>query len=143
MQIIPFYGLWMLFQDSDNVTNSYGNNPKEQNRHFENPPQRPVYSVPKSSPVEVKAIPTPIIAQNQTTILEVANVNYSLIQDIMKSLRTIQLIHNHSYEFSGTTAKITIRHSDTSQKLLDHLFPIMNNIDVRGVGDGFITLKMK
>ena len=145
MQLIPFYGLWMLFQDGDNVTNSYGKNPKDRNQIFENTPERPVYSVPKSNSVEikVKSAPEPVIPQNQTTVLEVANVNYSLIQDIMKSLRTIQLIHNHSYEFSGTTATITIRHSNTSQTLLDHLFPIMNNIEVRGVGDGFITLKMK
>jgi len=145
MQIIPFYGLWMLFQEGDNVSNSYGKNPKEQNSNFENTPERPGYSVPKSNSVEIKVKPAPVLVtpQNQTTVLEVANVNYSLIQDIMKSLRTIQLIHNHSYEFSGTTATITIRHSDTSQTLLDHLFPIMNNIEVRGVGDGFITLKMK
>lgn len=27
-QIIPFYGLWMLFADSDNGSNEYGHNPK-------------------------------------------------------------------------------------------------------------------
>ena len=27
-QIIPFYGLWMLFADSDNGVNEYGENPK-------------------------------------------------------------------------------------------------------------------
>ena len=27
-QIIPFYGLWMLFGDSEKVTNQYGPNPK-------------------------------------------------------------------------------------------------------------------
>ena len=27
-QIIPFYGLWMLFADSDNGINEYGPNPK-------------------------------------------------------------------------------------------------------------------
>ena len=28
-QFIPFYGLWMLFADSDNGINEYGPNPKE------------------------------------------------------------------------------------------------------------------
>lgn len=145
MQFLPFYGLWMLFQDGDYFTNSYGKNPKVSNQNFENISKSPVYSAPKVTPVEVKpkVIATPIIPQNQKTILEVENVNYSLIQDIMKSLRRIELIENHSYEFSGTTATITIGHNNTSQTLLDHLFPIMNNIEVRGVGDGFITLKMK
>jgi uncharacterized membrane protein YhaH (DUF805 family) len=27
-QIIPLYGLWMLFADSDNGVNEYGENPK-------------------------------------------------------------------------------------------------------------------
>ncbi len=27
-QIIPFYGFWMLFADSDNGVNEYGENPK-------------------------------------------------------------------------------------------------------------------
>jgi uncharacterized membrane protein YhaH (DUF805 family) len=27
-QIIPFYGLWMLFADSDDGSNEYGENPK-------------------------------------------------------------------------------------------------------------------
>jgi len=29
--IIPFYGLWMLFADSEPGTNEYGPNPKEKN----------------------------------------------------------------------------------------------------------------
>jgi uncharacterized membrane protein YhaH (DUF805 family) len=32
-QIIPFYGLWMLFGDSDFGPNAYGDNPKGKGNH--------------------------------------------------------------------------------------------------------------
>ncbi|WP_338358280.1 DUF805 domain-containing protein [Yeosuana marina] len=32
-QLIPFYGLWMLFADSDYGPNEYGNNPKGKGNH--------------------------------------------------------------------------------------------------------------
>ncbi|WP_100614976.1 DUF805 domain-containing protein [Confluentibacter citreus] len=32
-QIIPFYGLWMLFGESDYGSNEYGDNPKRQGNH--------------------------------------------------------------------------------------------------------------
>lgn len=36
-QIIPFYGLWMLFAEGDRFTNEYGPDPKDPNSEYENP----------------------------------------------------------------------------------------------------------
>lgn len=140
MQLVPFYFFWMLLQEGDNYPNSYGNDPKDiekSNRPFS---QKSNFSTPKPTPVMIPVITMP---ENQTTVLEVSNINYSLIQDIMKNLRNLDLIKNQSYTFSENTATITIHHRDTSQVLLDGLYSIMQNIEVLSVGNGSIKIKIK
>jgi len=140
MQLIPFYIFWMLFQEGDNYSNSYGNDPKEIERS--NPAPIPNPNFPIAKPVSAVK-PIVAIPENQITILEVINVNYSLIQDIMKNLRRLDLLKNQSYVFLDNTATITINHRNTSQALLDNLHSIMENIEVLSVGDGFIKIKIK
>lgn len=141
MQLVPFYVLWMIFQEGKPHTNSYGSNPKETNYATTSE----VYENPKPTP-EVKEIKQEIPIENNaigTTFLEIQNVNYSSIQDIMRKLRTLENVNQLNYEYINTTGNITINHKGSSQGLLEELHLITPKIEVLGVTNGSITIKLK
>lgn len=140
MQLVPFYVLWMIFQEGKPHTNSYGTNPKEIS--YTN---TEVSEHPKPIP-ELKEIKPEIPIENNaigTTSLEIQNVNYSSIQDIMRKLRTLENVNQLNYEYINTTGNITINHKGSSQGLLEELHLITPNIEVLGVTNGSITIKLK
>lgn len=140
MQIVPFYIFWMVFQEGTRYANQYGADPKQIPTpavvQFQNASAPGVLSVQNRVPI-VR------FPENQVTVLEVGNINYSLVQDVLKNLRRLELVKNQSYTFLENTATITINHHNTSQALLDSLHSIMEDIEVLGVGNGFINIKIK
>jgi len=140
MQIVPFYIFWMVFQEGTRYVNQYGADPKQIPTpavvQFQNA------SAPNVQPVQDR-VPVVRFPENQVTVLEVGNINYSLVQDVLKNLRRLELVKNQSYTFLENTARITINHHDTSQALLDSFHSIMEDIEVLGVGNGFINIKIK
>jgi uncharacterized membrane protein YhaH (DUF805 family) len=151
-QIIPFYFLWMVFKEGTWGINNYGYDPKAgiNNQHLAvkpvdtiiYPKPQPQYTNPIANVVHnlQKQNPVPL---NQQTLLEVTNVNYGLTQDVLKKLRLLDKTNSLLYTLSGTTAAITISHSNTTQSLLDDLYQIMPNIEVREVKPGSISIKIK
>lgn len=146
-QIVPFYILWMLFQDSERGANEYGENPKEIGNNQQkfvslsqrsNPSPPPVPNIDKA--VQEISTEDEYIG---TTKLAVQNVNYSSIQDVMRQLRTIDRVDKLSYEYLGTNGNIAIDHEGSSQKLLEELYLVMPNIQVLEVINGSITVKLK
>lgn len=136
-QIIPFYILWMFFQDSQPNTNEYGNNPKA---HVTKRVVEPPIIIEKAPDAKI----IPLIIENNKTILEISNSNYSLVQDIMKKLRNFKTVKSMSYDLLGTTSTITINHLDTnSLLLLDELYKVTDNIQVIHVEEGNISIKFK
>lgn len=153
MQIIPFYVLWLIFESGTNGSNSFGDDPKAEKVSLPSKLQLAeehrmtksvivATTVTENAPI-LKPVATFKIPENQLTILEVNNVNYSLIQDLLKKLRTLEITNNLSYEFLGTVATISIQHRNTSQVLLENLYTIMDNIEVLGVGNGSLKIKIK
>jgi len=153
MQIIPFYVLWLIFESGTNGSNSFGDDPKEENVILTTKPQSPITAqmvkplIVETTISDITAVEKPAmslkIPENQLTILEVNNVNYSLIQDLLKKLRTLEITNNLTYEFLGTVATISIQHRNTSQVLLENLYTIMDNIEVLGVENGSLKIKIK
>lgn len=152
-QIIPFYFLWMVFKEGTPGSNDYGIDPKSS---FNNQPLATKATVSNTVYPKTQQKYTAHIADvvhslqrqkqatlEQQTILEVINVNYGLTQDVLKKLRLLDKTNSLSYTLSGTTAAITINHNNTTQVLLDDLYKIMPNIDVREVKPGSISIKIK
>ena len=152
-QIIPFYFLWMVFKEGTSGSNDYGSDPKAS---FTNQPLTTkatlgdtVYPKPQQKYTAPIADVVYSLQQQkqatlqQQTVLEVINVNYGLTQDVLKKLRLLDKTNSLSYTLSGTTAVITINHNNTTQVLLDDLYQIMPNIDVREVKPGCISIKIK
>lgn len=147
MQIVPFYIFWMLLEGGYRGPNKFGPDPKGAVQASKPINHQVVHSnsivAPTPMVVPTQPIPSPTYrSTHQVTILEVQNVNYSLVQDILKSLRKLNEINDLSYEFSGTTATVTINHSDSSQKLLENLNSFMDNIEVLGVGNSSLKIKL-
>ncbi len=156
-QIIPFYFLWMVFQEGTTGLNDYGYKTENQeqpltpkphvNRYsidntvYHNPKPQLQHNVPLANVVQSLQQQRPV--SNQQTVLEVANVNYALTQDVLKKLRLLDKANGLSYTLNGTTASITINHNNTSRSLLDDLYRIMPNIDVYDIKSGSISIKIK
>ena len=158
-QIIPLYVLWMIFKDGDAYSNSYGENPKQNNvipaatkSAIINTIVTPNTSINNTLPI------TNLISSlqqhgssntvanklsNQQTVLEVANTNYSLTQEILKKLRNLDQTTGLTYTILGTKATITINHNGSSQMLLDAFYTTIENIEVLEVHTGAISIKIK
>jgi hypothetical protein len=144
MQLVPFYILWMIFQEGEPFKNNYGANPKHESLQAEVAST----AIKTELPIIQKSVSTreePVIENNSKGItkLEIQNVNYSSIQDLMRQLRTLEKVNQLSFECINTIANITINHKGTSQNLLEELYLIKPNIEVLGVTNGSITIKLK
>jgi len=152
-QLLPFYILWMVFQEGTFGINDYGYDPKNGISNQPNITNIPVNNSAYIPPQQYYTTPVANVAQslqkkesmplNQQTVLEVTNVNYGLTQDVLKKLRLLDKTSSLSYTLSNTTAAITISHSNTTQSLLDDLYQIMPNIEVREVKSGSISINIK
>ena len=145
MQIVPFYVIWLILEGGMRGENKYGPDPKGIMQPLNTHSPQVVHT--NSLVNTTIATPQPVnstvnSSKQQVTLLEVHNVNYSLVQDILKSLRNLDEINDLSYEFLGTTATITINHQNTSQNLLEKLNSFMENIEVLGVGNGTLKIKL-
>ena len=149
MQIIPFYVLWMLFQAGKRGPNEYGEDPKASSSMVAVPVRTGQNDLPIiiDGPMVPASLPEEKISKKpdtiQTTVIEVTNVNYSLIQDVLKNLRGLDITNQLSYEFVDTTSKITVKHRNTSQDLLDLLHRAIENIEVLSVTEGALKIKLK
>lgn len=80
---------------------------------------------------------------DQETKLEVGNVDTTITQNILMKLRSLSIINSLSYNNYISTAVITINHKKTSQDLLDELYKMMPDIELNGVKEGHISIKIK
>ena len=145
MQIVPFYVIWLILEGGMRGENKYGPDPKGimQPLNTHSPQVLHTNSLVNTTIATPQPVNSTVnSSKQQVTLLEVHNVNYSLVQDILKSLRNLDEINDLSYEFLGTTATITINHQNTSQNLLEKLNSFMENIEVLGVGNGTLKIKL-
>lgn len=137
-QIIPFYILWMVFAEGDLFTNTYGQSPKSQKNIS--------YATITPDVTEKVANKLPIkntTMTNGISNLEVRNVNYSNLQEVLRQLRSLNFVKSLNYEILESTANITVKHDDTSQYLLDAFIKIADGINVLEVTQGNIIIKIK
>ena len=138
-QIIPFYVLWMVFAEGDLLTNSYGQSPKAQ----KNTAQATSTTTDKKEKVATTLPITNATNTNGVSNLEVRNVNYSNLQEVLRQLRSLNFVRSLSYEISTSTASITVKHDNTTQYLLDEFMKITDGINVLEVTLGNIIIKIK
>jgi uncharacterized membrane protein YhaH (DUF805 family) len=137
-QIIPFYGLWMLFDEGQNYSNDYGVNPKAQTK----------LQYTTASPEVTETVTKRVVHDNfplvdNTTNLEVRNVNYSNLQEVLRQLRSLNFVKSLNYEILESTSSITVKHDNTRQYLLDEFIKIADGINVLEVTQGNIIIKIK
>ncbi|MBG6062686.1 uncharacterized membrane protein YhaH (DUF805 family) [Flavobacterium sp. CG_9.1] len=137
-QIIPLYGLWMLFDEGQNYSNDYGVNPKAQTKL-----QNATASPEVKETVIRRVVHDNFLVVDNTTTLEVRNVNYSNLQEVLRQLRSLNFVKSLNYEILDSTASITVKHDDTSQYLLDEFIKIADGINVLEVTQGNIIIKIK
>ncbi|TDE04276.1 DUF805 domain-containing protein [Flavobacterium sandaracinum] len=137
-QIIPFYLLWMLFDEGQKNSNEYGENPKAKAK----------LQFATSSPQVTDVVITRVKHDNfplidDATNLEVINVNYSNLQEILRQLRSLDFVKSLKYEVRDSTSSITVKHDNTTQYLLDEFMKIADGINVLEVTQGNIIIKIK
>ncbi|MBP4141976.1 DUF805 domain-containing protein [Flavobacterium sp. P4023] len=137
-QIIPFYGLWMLFDEGQNYSNDYGVNPKAQTKL-----QYTTANAEVTETVTRRVVHDNFPLVDNTTNLEVRNVNYSNLQEVLRQLRSLNFVKSLSYEIITSTASITVKHDNTSQYLVDEFIKIADGINVLEVTQGNIIIKIK
>lgn len=137
-QIIPLYGLWMLFDEGQNYSNDYGENPKVQTRL-----QYATVNQEVTETVTRRVVHDNFAIVDNTTNLEVRNVNYSNLQEVLRQLRSLNFVKSLNYEILESTASINVKHDDTSQYLLDEFIKIADGINVLEVTQGNIIIKIK
>lgn len=137
-QIIPLYGLWMLFDEGQKRSNNYGKDPKVKTN---------LPKVIDSSEVTTnetrKASPDTSLVISGISDLEVRNVNYSNLQEILRQLRSLNFVNGLSHEILEATANITVKHAYSSQYLVDEFIKIVDGIKVLEVTQGKIIIKIK
>ncbi|MEC5166252.1 uncharacterized membrane protein YhaH (DUF805 family) [Flavobacterium sp. PL11] len=137
-QIIPFYILWMVFAEGDLFTNTYSQSPKSQ-KNISHASATPDVTEKVANKLPIKNT----TMSNGISNLEVRNVNYSNLQDVLRKLRSLNFVKSLNYEILESTANITVKHDDTSQYLLDEFIKIADGINVLEVTQGNIIIKIK
>lgn len=155
--LVPFYVLWMIFKEGTPGDNSYGSDPKEKifvpvkvysTNELTVPVERPAQVI--AGKVAVTGIVESIrqskvenTPANGQSLLEISNCNYTIVQDILKRLRAMNDVLSLSYTISGTIGTVLIHHINTTQSLLDDLYTTSENIEVRQVQTGNISINIK
>ena len=132
-QLIPFYCIWLTFQDGQRFPNEYGDNPKglQENNPFNN------------FEVQSQQITVDLSDNIGTTCIEIQNANYTSVQNILRLLKDIKGVNQLQHEYTNTTGRITVQCSSNSQELLDDLLNRNNNIEVISFSEGNIQIKLR
>ena len=88
-QIIPFYVLWMAFAEGDLFTNTYGQSPKAQ----KNITDTTATTTDKKEKVATNVLIRNATMTNGVSNLEVRNVNYSNLQEVLRQLRSLNFVY--------------------------------------------------
>lgn len=140
-QIVPFFSLWMIFQDSDPFTNSYGENPKGIKLITQSDLNRNNDQISQKQNEDQNRI----INKNTAnySLLEVQNTSFSNLQELIKRIKLIRSVKNLDYKYVGTTGELNINHESNTQELLENIRLIEKNIQVVEVSQGKIIIIMK
>ena len=139
-QIIPFYFLGMIFIEGDSFWNSYGENPKGATMS-----KSTSESAIKLGSEQLSNRPAFVgeTTKNHTTTMQVKNVNYSNLNEILLQLRKIPFVKTLNNTLLDATATIIITHDYDSQYLSNEFIKTIDRVTVVAVSEGSIIIKIK